>query len=89
MPRVQVALHLADQHGGDNGGWPAGAAGEFGVGRTPRPLLYGAQHHHEVVAVVDKVIGREDQHLGNAGIGSSHQVQYRTVGGMLFSIEQA
>lgn len=89
MPRVQVALHPVDQHRIHDGDGPLGTAGELHLGRPPRPLLQGAQHHHEIIAVVDKVARRERQHLGNPGAGGPHEIEDQTVGRVFFGVEQA
>ena len=89
MPRVQVALYPVDQDGTHDGNGPLGAAGELQLGRPPRPLFEGAQHHQEIVAVVDKVAGREGLDFGDACARSPHEVEDQAVGRVFFSVEQA
>ena len=89
MPRVQVALYAILKHGVDDGHGALGAAGELHVGRSARPLFESAQHHHEIVAVIDEVARCEGQNLRNPSAGSPHKVKDQAVSWVFFGVEQA
>lgn len=88
MSRVQVALYAILKNGVDDEHGALGAAGELYVGRSPRPLFECAEHHHEIVAVIDEVTRSEGQNLRNPGAGSPHKVKDQAVSWVFFGVEK-